>query len=101
MARRREREAPDMAAMVERIARGMVRRAADGDLEVLSALRTMRAAIDTACIDAARELNDFDGGRYSWAEIGAQLGITRQAAFQAFARRKPTVDDTDRYEGLF
>lgn len=71
-----------MAAFVCRVARGMVKRAAEGDLETLSALKTMAAAIDQATADAARALHDQ--ADYSWTEVGRELGTTRQAAFQRF-----------------
>lgn len=71
-----------MAAFVCRVARGMVRRAAEGDLEVLSALQSMSAAIDQATTEAAKALHDQAG--YSWTEVGRELGTTRQAAFQRF-----------------
>lgn len=86
--RRVERESPDMAAFVGRVARAMVRRAGEGDLEALTALRAMSEAIEQATEDAARALHDDPfgpGTGYSWTVIGAELGITRQAARQRFA----------------
>lgn len=81
----RDYEAPDMAAFMCRVARALVRRAADGDLEVLSALAKADDAVADAMVQAARELHE---GRYqyTWAQIADQLGITRQAAQQRFGR---------------
>lgn len=97
---RREREAPDMAAMVGRVARSMVRRAEDGELEVLSALKDMREAIEAAYIEAGQALHEWNDGAYSYALIASELGITRQAAFQAFSR-KERVDAPEITEPLF
>lgn len=73
-----------MADFVGRIARAMVRRAADGDLEAITALATMRQAVDAATVDAARALHDHPSAGYSWTEIGRELGVSRQAALQRF-----------------
>lgn len=95
MARKRtHREAPDMAAFVSRVARGMVKRADEGDLEVLSALRQMRADIDAAIDAAARSLHEQEDG-YSWTAIGAEMGISRQAARQQFSRQVPVVTQAE------
>lgn len=72
-----------MAAFLRRMARAMARRAADGDLEALSAMRDARAALDAAMAEAARGARAFG---YSWGEIGRELGITRQAAQQRFGQ---------------
>lgn len=84
-------EAPDMAAFLRRTMRAMVRRAADGDQEVLAALVETRAQLDEALRDAARALHDRG---HSWAFIGNELGMTRQAAFQRFAPREVKSDAT-------
>lgn len=84
MTSRRTYEAPDMAAFLRRTMRAMVRRAADGDQEVLQALQQTRIELDAAMVDAARALNDRG---YSWAFIAGELGTTRQNAYQRFARR--------------
>jgi hypothetical protein len=82
--RRREYEAPDMEKMMTRVARALVRRAAEGDLEALTALANVDRALQSAICDAAAELHDDAG--YSWSEIARELQITRQAAQQRFAR---------------
>ncbi|MFT4287429.1 hypothetical protein [Nocardioides sp.] len=96
--RKRERESPDMVPFVGRVARAMVKRAAEGDLEALVALRAMQSAIDAATIDAARALHghastEYGGSAYSWTGIGRVLGISRQAARQAFGRQGSVVSD--------
>lgn len=92
-------EAPDMGAFVARTLRAMVRRAAEGDQEVLAVLRNLDQVLDEATVEAARGLHDFG---QSWAFIGNELGITRQAAQQRFGVKAPkpevpadqvTIDD--------
>lgn len=76
-------EAPDLLAFQRRMARAFVRRAAEGDREMLSALAQAHADLGVALGDAARAAHDHG---YSWTEIADELGITRQAARQRFAR---------------
>lgn len=76
-------EAPEIAAFQRRMARAMVRRAVDGDLETLSALVDTQRAIDAALGQAARALHESG---YSWTEIARELGTTRQNARQRFGR---------------
>ena len=78
-------EAPDMAAMMRRVTRALVRRAEDGDLEALTALVDVEAAVHAATRDAAVALHDGPFA-YSWNEIARELGITRQAARMYGAR---------------
>ncbi len=77
------RESPDMSGMVGRVAKGMVVRAKDGDLEALTALRDMEAAIHEAYIAAGAALH-AEPFAYSFTEIGREVGISRQAAQQMF-----------------
>jgi len=69
--------------MASRVARAMVRRAAEGDLEAVSALRSMQAAVDEALGQAAAAAHDFG---YSWTHIADELGISRQAAWQQYGK---------------
>lgn len=78
---RKTYEAPDMAGFLRRIAKALVRRAAEGDLETLSAIRQVQADLDAALEQAAAAAHDAG---YSWTEIGRELGISRQAARQRF-----------------
>lgn len=75
-------EAPEIGAMLRRMARAMVRRAAEGDLEAVSVLAEVHTAIGEAIADGARAAH---ARGYSWTEVGAELGISRQAARQRFA----------------
>lgn len=73
-------EAPDMADMIRRVARGLVRRAAEGDLEALSALAESEQVMREALTAAIREAHDT--ADYSWGQIGSELHMSRQAAQQ-------------------
>jgi len=76
---RRLVENDDYAAFTRRILRAYARRVADGDVEALTLMLGLSAEIDTAIGQAVTGLRAFG---YSWADIGARLGITRQAAQQ-------------------
>lgn len=84
MARKREYEAADMAAMFRRFARAMSKRAGDGELEALSVIQTAINDLDAQLVVAARAAHS-EPFSYSWTEIGRELGISRQAARQRFA----------------
>lgn len=81
---KREVESADMAPFIERMARAMVKRAHDGDLDALAALVSMTDAMQTATRDAGAALHGAPF-RYSWTEIGAHLGVSRQAAQKRFS----------------
>ncbi len=54
-----------------------------GDLPDLPALAELQDRMTRAVADAVARLHDECG--YSWTEIGAELGVSRQAARQRFA----------------
>jgi phage portal protein BeeE len=74
-------EAPDMAAFLDRTLRAMVRRAAEGDQEVLQALAHVQGTLAQAMTDSAQALH---GRGHSWDFIARELGVTRQAAHKRF-----------------
>jgi hypothetical protein len=82
--RRREVETDQFAAFVGRILRAFARRVGN-DLDALGTLKDMRAELDQAMDDAVARLRNDPDQPASWAEIGAQLGITRQTAQERFA----------------
>ena len=51
--------------------------------EALALMLSLAEEIDTARAEAVKDLR---GHGYSWAEIGARLGITRQAAQQRWGQ---------------
>jgi DNA-directed RNA polymerase specialized sigma24 family protein len=77
--RRRVVENDEYAAFVRRAINAYARRVASGDVEALRDLVTLSDQLDAALITAVKGLRAFG---YSWAEIGARLGISKQAAQQ-------------------
>jgi hypothetical protein len=67
------------AAFVRRVLRAYSRRIATGDIEALTRMADLADDIDTAIREAITGLRAYG---YSWADIGRQLGVTRQAAQQ-------------------
>lgn len=87
MAAKQDRyEAPDMLKFIQRIAKGMVRRAYNGDLEALSALAEAVQSMHDAQDLAGAALHDGPF-HYSWTEIGRELGIARTSAQERFGGR--------------
>lgn len=81
----REVENDEFFGFARRILRRSGERVATGDtvdLAGLVALREEFERIEVAAVGAMRERHG-----YSWAEIGRDLGITRQAAQQRYGRR--------------
>lgn len=70
---------------VARMVAALVRRASDGDDEALDAIIELRASTRAAVPIAAAKLHESG---YSWAEVGARLGVTRQAAEQMVSRAR-------------
>lgn len=88
---RRVVENDDFTAFSGRILRAAGRRIATGDVEALPALAGLAAELDAAIGDAVGGLR---AAGYSWTEIAARLGVTRQAAHQRWALSSlPQVED--------
>lgn len=85
--RKAEREADEIGAFVRRMVRALTRRAADGDVEALVQMVQTRRALDVEILTAARALVAFG---WTYAEIGRELGISKQRAHQRFAPKPPT-----------
>jgi DNA-binding NarL/FixJ family response regulator len=69
----------EYAAFARRILRAYARRVAKGDIDAITHLAALAEETDTAIRQAVTGLRR-EG--YSWAEIGARLGVTRQAVQQ-------------------
>ena len=80
---RRVIETPDYAAFTRRILRACARRVADGDIEGLACLMALRSELEDAIATAVRGLRS-EAWSYSWAQVAAVLGTTRQAAQQRY-----------------
>ena len=76
-------ENSEYAACARRILRAYSRRVAVGDIESLVHMIRLSKDIDDAIRQA---VNGLRAAGYSWAEIGARIGITRQAAQQRWGR---------------
>ena len=74
------------AAFARRVLRAYARRVATGDIEALHDLTDLAEQVETATRTAVIGLRDTG---YSWAEIAARLGITRQAAHQRWGGDRP------------
>jgi hypothetical protein len=72
-------ENDEFAAFARRVINAHGRRVAGGDVEALRDLVALSTVIDQAVAHAVVGLRAFG---YSWSEIAAWLGVTRQAAQQ-------------------
>jgi len=98
--RKRVTENDDYAAFVRRAIAAYSRRVATGDVDALEGMAALSADLDTAIAHAVTALRTQHG--YSWADIGARLGITRQAAQQRWGTSTPpsaTNSDSTRDAG--
>jgi biotin operon repressor len=86
--RRRSVENDEYASFIRRILRACSRRVGDGDAEALALMLGLAEEIVTAIAEA---VNGLRACGYSWAEIGARLGITRQAAQQRWGTLRQSV----------
>jgi hypothetical protein len=77
-------EAQKYGAFARRILRAMGRRVADRDIEALAVLAQLQADVAEQMQTSVDALLAHG---YSWADIGAQLGISRQGAQQKFGRK--------------
>ena len=76
-------ENDEYGAFVRRVLRAYSRRVGDGDGEALVLLVGLAEEIDAAMAEAVTGLHAHG---YFWSEIGARLGISRQAVQQRWAR---------------
>src|SRR5688572_28326449 len=78
-------ENDDYGTFVRRIVRAYGRHVATGDVEALRGLIPRGRDIDQATDCAVQGLREYG---YSWAEIAARIGITRQAAHQRWGAER-------------
>jgi ribosomal protein S20 len=81
--RRRSVENDKYASFVRRVLQAHARRVAAGDVDALADMTGLAAELDEAISQAVIGLRETG---YSWAEIAARLGVTRQAAQQRWGR---------------
>ena len=77
--RRKAVENDDYAAFARRIIRAFGRRIAAGDIDALADAAFLSAQLDHTIRESVAGLRQRG---YSWADIGRQLGVTKQAAQQ-------------------
>lgn len=75
-------ENDEYLAFLRRVVRGYGRRVAAGDIDALPGLAAMGEELDAAM---QHSVNGLRAAGYSWAEIAARLGITRQGAQQRWS----------------
>jgi hypothetical protein len=78
--RRRVTENDEYAAFARRVIRAYSRRVRAGDIDALIDMARLADELDIAIHQAVTGLRAHHG--YSWADIAARLGITRQGAQQ-------------------
>jgi hypothetical protein len=77
-------EADRFGGFVRRIVRAYGRRVADQDIEALAGLAELQRELEAVTVAA---IDGLLASGYSWADIGRQLGMTRQGAQQWHRRR--------------
>lgn len=78
-------EAQKYGAFARRILRAMGRRVSDRDIEALSVLADLQADLAE---QMQTSVDALLASGYSWADIGRQLGISRQGAQQKYGKRR-------------
>lgn len=78
------RETSEIAAMLSRMVRAYGKRLADGDPSDLARAVELSAQLERTIGEAVAAARAEHG--WSWAELAAELGITRSAAAQRYAR---------------
>lgn len=77
-------ETPEYAAMLSRLIRSYARRIADGDPTDLADAVRLQQQLDQAIGEAVAAMRDQSG--FSWADLARELGVTRSAVQQRYAR---------------
>jgi hypothetical protein len=79
-------ENDEYAAFLRRVIAAYSRRVAAGDIEAITSMAALADDLDHAIRQAISGLRGFG---YSWADIAARLGITRQGAQQRWGGDTP------------
>lgn len=79
-ASQKRHEAPELGDAIVRMMRALVTRAEEGDWEAIEQLARIESLAPTATSLGMRSAHDAAG--YSYTELGAVLGVSRQAARQ-------------------
>ncbi len=81
--RRRRVENDEYTSFIRRVIRAHAKRVAAGDIDALADMTGLANELDEAIAQAVIGLRKTG---YSWADIAARLGVTRQAAQQRWGR---------------
>jgi ribosomal protein S20 len=79
---KRVTENDEYLSFLQRVVRSYGRRIAAGDIDALPGLAAMAAELDAAM---QHGVNGLRTAGYSWADIAARLGVTRQGAHQRWS----------------
>ena len=83
--RRRRVENDEYASFIRRVTRAHAKRVAAGDIDALVDMTGLATELDEAIALAVLGLREAG---YSWADIAARLGVTRQAAQQRWGQQR-------------
>jgi ribosomal protein S20 len=83
--RRRRAENDEYASFIRRVIRAHAKRVAAGDIDALADMTGLATELDEAIAQAVIGLRKAG---YSWADIAARLGVSRQAAQQRWGQRQ-------------
>ena len=72
-----------LARDVAMLVRAVERRAGT---EALEGLMLIEEEVNAAIVDLVTRLRSYDGGAFSWSEIGAAMGMSKQAVQQRFRK---------------
>ena len=86
---RRPVENDEYASFIRRVLRAYTRRVATGDVDALADMTSLATELDHMISQAVTGLR---AAGYSWAEIAARLGVTRQAAQQRWRADRSDAD---------
>ncbi len=87
MVAQRRHEAPELASAARRMMRALAVRATEGDTEAIEQLAQLRDDLDSALGAAVAGARDRVG--YSWTDVAALVGTTRQNAQQRWGNAEP------------
>lgn len=82
----RRHEAPELGDAIVRMMRALVTRASEGDTEAIEQLARVEQLAPTATTMAMQLARSAGRHGYSYTQLGAVLGTTRQAARQRVER---------------
>lgn len=78
-----QREAPEVAAAVDRLLKALARRAGGGELEALEALNVLQGKLQDH-LHAAVVGYRHGPAAATWTDVGKALNMTRQSAHERF-----------------